>query len=257
MSTSIPWTDKTWVNVTGCTDASPDCRDCYARTESRHQCGMGRTKKYPPDLTRKSGNRLVWTGLVLCHEELLDVPRHWRKPRKIFVNSMSDTFHEKVPLEFIQRIFRTMNETPRHTYQLLTKRAERMAELAPLLTWTPNIWAGVSVENADYLWRLDYLRKVPAHRRFVSMEPIIGRIGRINLEGIHWIISGGESGDHARPCDPEWVREIRDQCEPAGVAYFHKQWGTWANNPTPRHLELHPDKGGATLDGRLWCEFPA
>ena len=169
----------------------------------------------------------------------------WKKPRTIFVNSMSDLFHEKVPLAFIQRVFHTMERASWHTFQILTKRSQRLAELAPELNWLPNVWMGVSVETAKYLWRVDHLREVPAAVRFLSLEPLLGPLCTIELSGIHWVIVGGESGPGARPIEARWVREIRKQCRAKGVPFFFKQWGG-----------VQKKRNGRILDGRTWDELP-
>jgi protein gp37 len=254
----IEWTGITWTCITGCSDASTGCLNCYARLMSWRLHNMGQWEKYPADLTRRPGGILKWTGRILCHQHMLDVPLRWRRPQLVFVNSMSDTFHEKVPEEFIQHMFAVMLATPQHTYQVLTKRADRLVEMAPRLPWPKNVWMGISVENPDYLWRLDCLRRVPAYRRFGSVEPLLAPLPTLDLTGIHWVIVGGESGPGARPMHVEWVRSIRDRCVIYGCPLFFKQYGCWKNNPTPRDQELADPKtkGGATLDGRLWHEMP-
>jgi protein gp37 len=226
--TAIEWTDKTWNPTTGCTKISPGCKFCYAEAI---------TERFPNNFT----NGFNFT----LHPDRIEEPRRWRKASRIFVNSMSDLFHEDMPLEFLQRVFRVMNECPQHIFQVLTKRDQRMVELAPHLEWTPNIWLGVSVENQQYVHRIDALRQVDAAVRFLSCEPLIGPL-ELNLEGIHWVISGGESGPEHRPIEKVWVQAIRDQCLEAGVAYFHKQWG----GRTPK-------SGGRLLDDRTWDEMPA
>jgi protein gp37 len=178
--------------------------------------------------------------------ERLELPLRWKKPRRIFVNSMSDLFHKDVPDEFVHRVFDTMVQADRHTYQILTKRPQRLARLGRSLPWPPHIWIGVSVESNDFAWRADYLRRVPAAVRFISAEPLLGPVDRLNLEGLHWVITGGESGAGHRRCDLAWVRDVRDRCVAEGIAYFHKQWG----GRTPK-------AGGRMLDGRTWDELPA
>jgi protein gp37 len=179
-------------------------------------------------------------------ESRLKLPMQWKKPRRIFVNSMSDLFHADVPEHFIRSVFATMEQADWHIYQVLTKRPQRLARMASSLTWPAHIWVGVSVESNAYAWRADFLRRVPAAVRFISAEPLIGPVDQLNLEGIHWLITGGESGPGFRPCDPEWVRNARDRCLAHDVAYFHKQWG----GRTPK-------AGGRLLDGRTWDEFPS
>jgi protein gp37 len=226
-NTNIEWTDKTWNPTTGCNQISPGCKFCYAKSV---------TERFPQHF--KNGFEFT------LHPERLEQPKHWRKPNKIFVNSMSDLFHEAMPLDFLKQIFAVMNTCPKQTFQILTKRHERLLELAPELTWTPNIWAGVSVENSSYLHRADYLRQVPAHVKFLSCEPLLGPL-ELELEGIDWVITGGESGTHHRPIEKEWVRAIRDQCLERKVAFFHKQWG----GRTPKSR-------GRELDGFIWSQFP-
>ena len=230
--TSIEWTDATWNSVTGCQKISPGCKNCYAA-------------RLAPRL-QAMGNPRYENGFgVTLHHDLIDLPKKWKKPRKIFVNSMSDLFHEEVPLEFIQSVFDTIENTGRHTFQLLTKRPERALEVADRLTWPANLWMGVSVENSDYVHRIDTLRIIPAQTRFLSLEPLIGAIPNINLTDIDWVIVGGESGPGSRKIEAEWVRNIRDQCEEAEVHFFFKQWGGTNKKLT-----------GRVLDGRTWDDFP-
>ncbi|MBE3570597.1 MAG: phage Gp37/Gp68 family protein [Bacillales bacterium] len=231
-NSNIEWTEATWNPVTGCTKVSEGCRNCYALRMANRLKAMGNPRY-------KNGFN------VTLHHDLIDLPRSWKKPRKIFVNSMSDLFHRDVPLEFIQRIFKTMNETPQHTYQILTKRPERLLELSPLLNFTQNIWVGTSVENEDVTFRIDLLRRVPAQIRFLSCEPLIGPLDNLNLIKIHWVIVGGESGPGARPMKAEWVRSIRDQCHQQNVAFFFKQWGGVQKHRT-----------GRILDNRTYDEYP-
>lgn len=195
--------------------------------------------------TRLSGKRRVWTGKVVLDRESLSAPHGWRKGRRVFVNSMSDLFHEEVPLEFIQEVFSVMRDTPRHIYQILTKRADRLLEVSPKLDWSQNIWMGVSVENEDVLWRIDRLRETEAQTKFLSCEPLLGSLQGMSPDGIDWVIAGGESGPGARPMEVEWVREIRDNCVNAGVAFHFKQWGGPVKSRT-----------GRLLDGRTWDELP-
>jgi protein gp37 len=182
---------------------------------------------------------------LTLHDDLLDLPLRWRTPKRIFVNSMSDLFHDQGPEEFIKRVLVTAANTPWHSYQILTKRAQRLARIAPRLTWPENVWQGVSIENDDYVWRADYLRQVPASVRFLSVEPLLGPIKNLSLQGINWVIVGGESGPRARPMHPEWVRSLRNQCMSEGVPFFFKQWGG-----------RFPKAGGRRLDGREWNDLP-
>jgi protein gp37 len=224
---TIEWTEHTWNPVTGCSKLSAGCLNCYAlRMFERGLWGYG------PEVT--------------IRPERLAQPLHWRKPRKVFVNSMSDLFHEEVRVEFIHQIFDVMKRASRHTFQALTKRSKRLAELSSEITWPDNVWMGVTVESKDYLHRLDHLRLVPAKIRFLSIEPLIGPLGEIDLTGIDWCIVGGESGPGARPMREEWVRDIRDQCVAAGVPFLFKQWGG-----------IQAKKNGRLLDGRTWDEYPA
>ncbi len=234
--TKISWTEETWNNMTGCTPLSWGCNNCYARGNA------ARLHKNPnPKVAYKYRNGFEHT----VHPQYLDAPLHWRKPRKIFVNSMSDTFHRDAPVEFIQEVFDTMRKCPQHIFQVLTKRAERLLELADRLPWPDNVWVGVTVENGDHVHRLDLLRQVPAKVRFVSFEPLLSAIPDIDFTDIHWAIAGGESGSNARPMDLPWARDIRDQCLKAKVPFFFKQVGGKGRF-----------KGGKVLDGRCWVEFP-
>ena len=225
--TAIEWTDKTWNPTTGCTKVSPGCKHCYAETI---------TERFPQNFPQGFN--------FTIHQTRINEPRRWRKPSRVFVNSMSDLFHEEMPLEFLHEVFAVMRECPQHIFQVLTKRHERLLELAPLLEWSPNIWMGVSVENQRYVHRVDFLRQVPAYVRFLSCEPLLGALN-LNLEGIHWVITGGESGLNHRPIKEEWVRSIRAQCIEAEVAFFHKQWG----GRTPK-------AGGRELDNEIFDEMP-
>ncbi len=243
--TSIEWTDATWNPVAGCAVISPGCTNCYAMRMAARLDAMG-VDKYA-DLTRKSGDRYVWTGKVRLDEASLEIPLSWRKPRKIFVNSMSDLFHADVPADFVGRVWSVMERTPQHTYQILTKRPERMREVltklgVPVL---PNVWLGTSVEDAAVLARLDDLRGAPASVRFVSFEPLIGSVAGADLRDIHWAIVGGESGPRARPMAADWVDEIRLRCAAAGTAFFFKQWGG-----------KNKKAAGRTLNGRTYDEMP-
>lgn len=238
---AIEWTEVTWNPTTGCDRISPGCDNCYALTLSKRLKAMGQAKYQNDGDPRTSGQGF---GLTL-HPQTLDAPYSWRGSRTVFVNSMSDLFHEEVPLEFIQSVFAVMADTPQHQYQVLTKRAQRLATLAPQLAWPPNVWIGVSVETQRYSFRVDYLRRVPAAVRFVSAEPLLGPL-RLGLGGIDWVIVGGESGHGARPVKAEWVEDIRDDCAESGVPFFFKQWG----GRTPK-------AGGRLLDGRTWDAMPA
>ena len=220
---SIEWTDATWNPVAGCSVISPGCTNCYAMRMAARLEAMP-VKKYR-GLTRRSGNRSVWVGKIRLDHASLDAPRGWKKPRRIFVNSMSDLFHDDVPFSFIEKVWVVMAETPRHTYQILTKRPDRMATLTDHLPLLPNVWLGTSVENEDYLDRLDSLRKVRAAIRFVSFEPLLGSVANANLTDIHWAIVGGESGPKARPMEGRWVDEIEATCRKYKAAFFFKQWG--------------------------------
>jgi protein gp37 len=240
--TAIEWTEATWNPTTGCDRVSPGCDNCYALTLSKRLKAMGSPKYQLDGDPTTSG---AGFGLTL-HPTSLDVPRRWSAPRLIFVNSMSDLFHDGVPLEFVARVFDVMRDTPQHTYQVLTKRAQRLSRVAGELDWPTNLWMGVSVESRRYSFRLDHLRKAPAAVRFLSAEPLLGPIGDIDLDGIHWVIAGGESGAHARQVEYEWVAQLRDRCMAAGVAFFFKQWG----GRTPK-------AGGRELDGEVWDQLPA
>ncbi len=232
-STPIEWTEATWNPVTGCTKISPGCQHCYAERLARRLQGMG--------------NRRYANGFqVTLHDDLVGLPLRWLQPRMVFVNSMGDLFHDDVPEEFVQRAFETMRQAHWHTFQILTKRSSRLAELAPRLGWAPNIWMGVTVESAEYAARLDALRTVDARVRFVSLEPLLGPVHELDLTGLHWVIVGGESGPGARPMRREWVEDVRELCWKAGVHFFFKQWGG------PRKKAA-----GRQLDGRTWDEMPA
>jgi protein gp37 len=232
---AIEWTDATWGPVTGCTKVSPGCDHCYAERLAHRLKAMGNPKY---------ANAFELT----MHDHALELPLRWRQPKRIFVNSMSDLFHVDVPDEFISRVFDTMARCPQHVFQILTKRSGRMrrwfAKMGPQPP-LPNVWIGVSVESSRYCWRVNDLRQIPAAVRFISAEPLLGPLDGLNLEGIHWLISGGESGPGFRVCDENWVRGLRDRCVAEGVAYFHKQWG----GRTPK-------VGGRLLDGRTWDEYP-
>lgn len=316
MGTNIEWTDATWNPVSGCTRASEGCDNCYAVVMTKRLEAMG-NQKYA-GLVNIGKNH--FNGVVKTHDDALHIPLRWRKPRRIFVNSMSDLFHKDVPFAFIDKVFAIMALCPQHTFQILTKRPERMAEyfnegafelghnsvlgeIEELIEDTdyrlyeflydnayaagylraygisdtgeygtqidrwplPNVWLGTSVENAEQLWRIDELRSVPAAVRFLSIEPLIGDLGTVNLDGIDWVIGGGESGPNARPMKPAWARSLRDQCVAAGVPFFFKQWGEWApafSAPAIRAgnydyiKRVGKKRAGRILDGREWNEFP-
>lgn len=228
----IEWTHATWNPVTGCSKVSAGCKHCYAERFAKRLRAMG-SERY------RNGFR------VTLHDDLLDLPKRWKTPRLVFVNSMSDLFHELVPIDFIQRVFATMRDCRHHTFQILTKRSRRLRELGPQLEWSSNIWIGVSVEDARVLRRIEDLCHVPAAVRFLSCEPLLGPLDNLPLEGIHWVIVGGESGPGARPMQPDWVRSIRDQCLSQGVAFFFKQWGG-----------ARKDRSGRLLDGRTHDDMP-
>jgi len=231
-NSAIEWTDATWNPVTGCTKISPGCKNCYAERLALR--------------LRAMGNPRYLDGFsITLHHDLLDLPLKWRRPRRIFVNSMSDLFHESVPDDFIHQVFDVMKRAHWHTFQVLTKRAERLAQLAPVLSWPQNVWQGVSVESARYTIRVTELAKVPAAVRFLSVEPLLGPISDLPLSDIHWVIVGGESGPNHRPVEPGWVRSIREQCLRARVPFFFKQWG----GRTPK-------AGGRMLDGQQWNQLP-
>lgn len=241
---SIEWTDATWNPVAGCTILTAGCTNCYAMRMAARLHAMG-VPKYE-GLTRKSGARYVWTGKVALDQATLEAPKAWRKPRLIFVNSMSDLFQEAVPAEFIAQVWQTMADTPQHTYQILTKRPDRMAEVTSALPVLPNVWLGTSVEDAAVIDRIDHLRATSAQVRFISFEPLIGSVGSADLSGIHWAIVGGESGPRARPMLEEWVDEIYDRCEDAGTAFFFKQWGG-----------KNKKAAGRLLRGRTYDDMPS
>jgi protein gp37 len=229
---AIEWTDATWNPVTGCTKVSPGCKNCYAERLALRLRAMGNP-------------RYVNGFAVTLHRNQLDLPLRWRQPRRIFVNSMSDLFHEAVPENFILQTFEVMGRAHWHVFQVLTKRADRLRALAPKLPWGPNVWQGVSVETSRYFPRIHRLLEVPAEVRFLSLEPLLGPLPGLPLDGINWVIVGGESGPNHRRVSPEWIREIRDQCEKAGVPFFFKQWG----GRTPK-------EGGRLLDGKEWNGTP-
>ena len=229
---SIEWTESTWNPVTGCTKISTGCKHCYAERMARRLQAMGQPNY-------RNGFK------VTCHPDVLGHPTKWKRSQMIFVNSMSDLFHKDVSAAFIGEVFFTMNETPWHTYQILTKRSGRLAQLAARLKWSPNIWMGVTVESAAHVGRIDDLRTVSAAVRFLSLEPLLGPLPELDLTGIGWVIVGGESGPGARPMDPAWVADIRDQCLVARVPFFFKQWGG-----------IQKKKAGRILEHRIWDQMP-
>lgn len=231
-NTKIEWTETTWNPVTGCSKISPGCEHCYAKRMALRLQAMGQAK-YAKGFE------------VSTHLKELRVPATWRKPSMVFVCSMGDLFHKDVPLEFLRQVFAVIKSTPQHTYQLLTKRSERLASIAPDLQWPKNLWMGVTVENGDYVHRIDDLAQVPAAVRFISCEPLLGPLSHLPLDSIDWVIVGGESGPGARPMTSGWVRDIRDQCLSKGVPFFFKQWGG-----------VNKKKAGRTLDRKVWQQFP-
>lgn len=243
--TSIEWTDATWNPVAGCTILTAGCTNCYAMRMAARLDAMG-LDKYR-GLTRRSGGRAVWTGKIKLDEKSLKAPLSWSKPRKVFVNSMSDLFHVDVPEQFIAQVWSVIASTPQHTYQILTKRPERMAQVLTNTAFKvlPNVWLGTSVEDSRVLNRIDDLRRVPAAIRFISFEPLIGSVAEADLSGIHWAIVGGESGPKARPMQTEWVDEIADLCDETGVAFFFKQWGG-----------KNKKAAGREYRGRTWDQLP-
>lgn len=249
----IEWTDATWNPVAGCSIVSGGCTNCYAMDMARRLEAMG-VDKYS-GLTRRSGRRTVWNGVVREDRAALQIPLRWRKARKIFVNSMSDLFHESVSDAFIADVWDVMRCTPQHHYQILTKRPERMATAVSKLVGEvlPNVWLGTSVEAAGVKSRVEGLRRVPAAIRFISFEPLIGAVGEIDLTDIHWAIVGGESGRNARPLQEAWIDEIHEQCSDYGTAFFFKQWGTWGADNKKRSKKAN----GREYRGRTWDEMPA
>jgi protein gp37 len=231
-ASNIEWTEATWNPVTGCHEVSPGCAHCYAKTFAERWRGV------PGHHYEQGFDLRLWP-------ERLEQPLQWKKPRVIFVNSMSDLFHEGIPNDYIAQVFDVMVRAKQHTFQILTKRENRLAEIAPTLPWASNIWMGVTIENRRFVHRADRLREVPAAVRFISAEPLLGPLEGLDLAGIDWLISGGESGHKHRPVKEEWLRELRDRCAADGVAYFFKQWG----GRTPK-------AGGRLLDGRTWDEMP-
>lgn len=251
--TRIEWTDTTWNPVAGCKIMSAGCTNCYAMQMARRLEAMG-VEKYT-GLTRQSGNRTVWNNIVRVDEEALFIPLKWKKPRNIFVNSMSDLFHESVPDIFIERIWAVMKQSPRHNFQILTKRPDRMLALVrdKIQMVLPNVWLGTSVENAEVAQRVIELREVPAAVRFISFEPLIGPVGDVDLSGVHWAIVGGESGSSARPIREEWIDEIHANCRKYDTAFFFKQWGTWGADNKKRSKKAN----GRKYRGQTWDEMPS
>lgn len=231
-NSKIEWTESTWNPITGCTKVSPGCKHCYAERMAKRLQAMGNPNY-------KNGFQLT------LHEHILTRPLEWKKPQMIFVNSMSDLFHEDVPPAFIKKVFDVMNKANWHIFQILTKRSSRMLELNPKINWSKNVWLGVSVENSDYTYRIENLVNTSAHTKFLSLEPLLGPIPNLNLKNIDWVIVGGESGPGARPIQKEWVLDIRDQCNNAQVPFFFKQWGGF-----------NKKKNGRKLAGRTWDELP-
>jgi len=232
IDSKIEWTESTWNPVTGCTKISSGCKNCYAERMAKRLQAMGQ-------FNYRNGFKLT------CHHHVLDLPLHWKRPQMIFVNSMSDLFHKEVPKVFILKTFDTMNKASQHRFQILTKRAAHLEDLSSSLPWSNNIWMGVTVENSDYKERINSLRRTDAYIKFLSLEPLLDDVGVLNLEGIDWVIVGGESGPKARPIKASWVRNVREQCEKQNVSFFFKQWGG-----------VNKKKNGRTLDGRTWDELP-
>jgi len=232
-NSKIEWTESTWNPVTGCTKISPGCKNCYAERMAFR--------------LKAAGSPNYANGFkVTLHPHALEIPLRWKKHRTIFVNSMSDLFHKDVPFDFILKIFDVMRRAFHHRLQILTKRSDRLLELSPRLTWPRNVWMGVTVENADCSFRIENLKKTNAETKFISFEPLLGPILDIDLRGIDWVIVGGESGPGARPMEPQWATDIRDQCLNANVPFFFKQWGG-----------INKKKNGRKLDGRIWNEMPS
>lgn len=242
-NSKIEWTEATWNPVAGCTIISPGCTNCYAMRMAERLEKMGQIKY--TGLTRRSAGRPKWNGKTYLDFEALKIPFKWKTGKMIFVNSMSDLFHENVEIKFIKKVFDVMRDCPHHTFQVLTKRSTRLIELSTQIDWPSNVWMGVSVESKEYLYRIDNLRNSNAHVKFLSLEPLLGDLGKIKLNNIDWAIAGGESGPGARPIDPLWIRSIRDQCIESGTAFHFKQWGG-----------VNKKKAGRLLDGRTWDELP-
>jgi protein gp37 len=231
-NSKIEWTECTWNPVTGCTKISPGCLNCYAERMARRLKAMGQSNY-------RHGFRLT------LHPHMLDLPLSWKQPRSVFVNSMSDLFHEDVPTDFILKVFHVMGRASQHRFQVLTKRSERLEKLSGELHWPPNVWMGVTVENADFAYRIDHLRQTGAAIKFISFEPLLGSVGDTDLKGIDWVIVGGESGPGARPMQKDWVTELRDRCLSCDIPFFFKQWGG-----------VNKKANGRTLDKRIWDDLP-
>lgn len=244
---SIAWTSATWNPTSGCTRVTSGCQNCYAFAlhDRRHAMYAQHGGKYPATGKPLPAQYARPFSDIQLLPERLDWPLHLKQPRLIFVDSMSDLFHSQIPEDFLRQVFSVMSRAHWHTFQVLTKRVGRLRRLAPTLTWAPNIWMGVSIECDMLTPRADALRTVPAAVRFLSCEPLLGPLPSLDLDGIDWLITGGESGPDARPCHPDWVRDLRDRCQAAGVAFFHKQWGGRTSK-----------SGGRLLDGRTWDEMP-
>ncbi|HUU97107.1 MAG TPA: phage Gp37/Gp68 family protein [Phycisphaerae bacterium] len=248
----IEWTGSTWNPIVGCTKVSAGCKNCYAERMAKRLAAMARADRAAGRDPGRKGNYLhvidrrgQWNGNVFLDYPALEDPLRWRSPRVVFVNSMSDLFHEDLPLHFIRAVFAVMNRCPQHTFQVLTKRPHLAAEYSGELCWTENIWMGTTVENATVTHRVQTLRRTGAHIKFLSLEPLLGAIPRLPLSGIDWVIVGGESGPGARPMKPEWVRRIRDRCLTQGLPFFFKQWGG-----------VNKKCAGRLLDGRAWTQMP-
>lgn len=250
--TYIEWTDATWNPVAGCSLASAGCKHCYAMNMASRLEAMG-VEKYN-GLTKKRKGNVTWKGAVREDKESLLIPYGWKKPRKIFVNSMSDLFHSSVSDEFILSVWEVMRNTPQHNYQILTKRPARMRQMVTqvIKDVLANVWLGTSVENAEVVDRIDLLRRTPAAIRFISFEPLIGHVGPVNLTDIHWAIVGGESGNKARPIKEAWIDEIHAQCGVYNTAFFFKQWGAWGKDNQKRSKKAN----GREYRGRTWDEMP-
>jgi protein gp37 len=250
--TQIEWTDATWNPVAGCSIVSAGCTNCYAMEMAKRLQAMS-ISKYK-GLTRRSGKRTIWNGVVREDATALDIPLRWKKPRKIFVNSMSDLFHDNVSDAFILEVWKVMGATPHHHYQILTKRPQRMGTIirSKIVDVLPNVWLGTSVENLDVVERVDHLRSIPAAIRFISFEPLIGAVGAIDLTGVDWAIVGGESGRYARPIREEWIDAIYDQCLFHQTAFFFKQWGTWGKDNKRRSKKAN----GREYRGQQWDQMP-